>query len=90
MGVIISANPGSAATLAVLKELTQFVAGMLKNNKDDELFRTEGTFLRDGVVPYHINRQYTCENEYVSLVVKVIPLAKANGQGSDVTKIPIG
>jgi len=51
IGAIIAANPGSAAILGILKELTQLVAGELKNNKDDELFRTEGTFLRDHPVP---------------------------------------
>lgn len=89
MGMIIASNPGSAAILAVLKELTQFVAGILKNDKDDELYRMEGTFLRDGPVPYHINRQYRCGNDFVEVAMKVIPLDAANGQGSEVTRIEL-
>jgi hypothetical protein len=38
---ILAANPGSGAVLGVLKEMTQYIAGALKNNKDDELFRTD-------------------------------------------------
>ncbi|MBW8041106.1 MAG: hypothetical protein FVQ85_14040 [Planctomycetes bacterium] len=85
--LIIASNPGAAAILALTKELTQFLAGLLKENKDDELFRIEGTFLRDGTVPYHINREYQNSNEYVELSVKVIPLAETNGQGEEVKKI---
>ena len=87
--LIIASNPGAAAILALTKELTQFLAGMLKENKDDELFRVEGTFLRDGTVPYHINREYQNSNEYVELSVKVIPLEESNGQGSEAKRIKI-
>lgn len=79
---LIAANPGAQGILAILKELTQLVAGALKNNKDDELFRTEGTFLRDHPVPYHVNRLYEKQNDYVSMQVQVIALEAGNGQGS--------
>ena len=78
---IIAANPGAAATLGILKELTQIIAGFLKNNKDDELYRVEGTFLRDHPVPYHVNRSYEVGNSYVNLWLNVLPLAASNGQG---------
>ena len=81
ISALIAANPGSAAVLGILKELTQLVAGFLKNNKDDELFRTEGTFLQGHPVPYHVNRKYEVGNDYVSLVLKVIPLKISNKQG---------
>ena len=79
---ILAANPGSAAVLGILKELTQLVAGRLKNNKDDELFRIEGTFLRDHAVPYHVNRTYTgLGNDFVDLSLNILPLQAPNGQG---------
>lgn len=81
LAVVIKSNPGSAAIVGILKELTQFVASTLKSNGDDELFRTEGSFLRDHPVPYHINRSYEYSNEYVALKINVIPLAKENGEG---------
>ncbi len=90
MGAIIAANPGSAAIIGILKELTQLVAGQLKQNKDDELFRTAGTFLRDHEVPYHINRLYTgLGNEYIDLSMQVIPLNTPNGQGSETKQIAL-
>ncbi|SDK12275.1 hypothetical protein [Microbulbifer yueqingensis] len=79
---IVSANPGSAAILAVLKELTQLVAGHLKSNKDDELFRIEGTFLRDHATPYHVNREYdNLGNDYIDMSMRILALASPNGQG---------
>lgn len=78
---LVASDPGSAAVLAVLKELTQWVAAVLKENKDDELFRTEGTFLRGHAVPYHINRSYEVGNDFVSLNLSVLPLRNNNGQG---------
>lgn len=87
--LILASNPGAAVILALTKELTQFLAGKLKENKDDELFRVEGTFLRDGIVPYHINREYQSSNEYIELNVKVIPLEESNGQGAEIKKITL-
>ncbi|MCU0772371.1 MAG: hypothetical protein MUE94_11485 [Verrucomicrobia bacterium] len=78
---VVSARPGHAAVLGVLKELTQWVAAFLKENRDDELFRTEGTFLRGHPVPYHINRSYEVGNDFVRLSLNVLPLQNHNGQG---------
>jgi hypothetical protein len=78
---LVASDPGSSAVLAILKELTQWVAAVLKENKDDELFRTEGTFLRGHTVPYHINRSYAVGNDFVSLNLNVLPLRSSNGQG---------
>ena len=82
MQAVLAAHPGAAAVLGILKELTQLVAGQLKNNKDDELCRIEGTFLRDHAVPYHVNRAYTgLGNDYVELSLHILPLQAPNGQG---------
>lgn len=88
IAAIVAANPGSSAILGILKELTQLIAGELKNNKDDEIFRTSGTFLRDHAVPYHINREYTdIGNDFINLSMKIIPLDAGNGQGSSVKEL---
>lgn len=81
IGLVTAANPGAAGVLGALKELTVLISGFLKENKDDELFRTEGTFLRDHPVPYHINRSYERENDYIRLSLNVLPLQAANGEG---------
>ena len=78
---IVAANPGSATVLGILKELTQMVAGFLKNNEDDELYRTEGTFLRGHQVPYHINRSYEVGNDFVNLHLNIVPLKDHNKEG---------
>lgn len=78
---VVAANPGYAAVLAILKELTVLVAGFLKNNGDDELYRVEGTFLKGHAVPYHINRSYELGNDFITLNLNVIPLADHNRQG---------
>jgi hypothetical protein len=78
---IMVANPGAATVLGILKELTQLVAGFLKNNKNDELYRTEGTFLRGQPVPYHIDRSYDIGNDFVNLNMNIIPLKDHNGEG---------
>lgn len=87
VGAVMTANPAAGSALALLKELTQFVAGTLKENGDDELLRTEGTFLRDDVVPYHINRRYITENNFVEVSLQIIPLEASNGQGVAVRQL---
>jgi hypothetical protein len=90
MTAIIAANPGSAAIVGILKELTNLVSEQLQKNKDDELFRVSGSFLQGGSVPYHINREYTdFKNDYISLALRVIPLDQENGQGASVETISI-
>lgn len=87
---VILANPGSAAMLGLLKELTAFTAGRLAHNGDDETFRTEGAFLRDQPNPYHINRSYTQRNDFVELELKIIPLEVPNGEGAEPRSLKLG
>lgn len=86
---IIAANPSSAAIVAILKELTLFVASELARDGDDELFRTEGTFLRDLPNPYHVDRNYKQRNYYVEVSLKIIALDESNGKGAAVELIKL-
>lgn len=86
---VVAANPGSAAVVAMLKELTLFVASELAMNGDDELFKTEGAFLRDLPNPYHIDRSYKHRNDYVEVSIKIIALDEANGKGAATEKIEL-
>jgi hypothetical protein len=86
---IVAANPGHAAIIGILKELTSFVAGVMKNNGDDQVFRTEGSFLRDHPVPYHINRSYETGNTFAQICLNIIPLAKHNRQGPAPEQLPL-
>jgi hypothetical protein len=89
VNAVLAANPGHAAVLGVLKELTQHVAGSLKNNRDDELYRTDGVFLRDLPNPYHVDREYTFGNEWAEVAIKIIALETPNGEGASVTRIAV-
>jgi hypothetical protein len=89
MGALVAANPAASSVLAILKELSLFVSGLLRQNKDDELFRIEGTFLRDHPCPYHINREYDVGNDYIESKLRVIPLGQPNGQGAITKSIKI-
>jgi hypothetical protein len=79
---VMLANPGSAAIVSLLKELTAFTAGRLARDGDDELFRTEGSFLRDQPNPYHINRSYKQRNDFIELELRIISLDVPNGEGA--------
>lgn len=86
---ILAANPGYSTVLSILKEVTVLVAGLLKANGDDELFRTEGTFLKGHPVPYHINRSYELGNDFASLNLNVIPLLEHNEEGEAPKSLPL-
>ncbi|MBR8828468.1 MAG: hypothetical protein DSM107014_11315 [Gomphosphaeria aponina SAG 52.96 = DSM 107014] len=72
-----------------LSTLTQVITNRLKNEKDDFLLNTSGTFLRDMSTPYGINRQITRNNDLAELSFKVIPLNTPNGQGATPKKITL-
>lgn len=74
LGTLTAANPTYQAATLVLTQLTALVAGMLKQNEDDELGRFEGTFFRDFTPPYNIGDQFTHQNDFITCPVKVIPL----------------
>jgi len=79
---LLASNPTHTAIVGVLKELAQLIAGFLKENGDDELFRVEGSFLRDNHAnPYHVNRSYRLANDFARVDLAVIPLPEHNQQG---------
>lgn len=71
IGAIVSANPGSAAMVAIIKELALYVSGALKKNGDDELFKIEGSFLKAHFPPYHINHVYEFKNDYIGANINI-------------------
>ena len=89
LAAIIAANPGAGSVIAILRVLMETLATMLKNNSDDELYRVEGVFLQNSDVPYDINREFTSNNDYIGLTVRVIPLEEANGQGKPITPLSL-
>ncbi len=86
IGAIISANPGAAAMVAIIKELGLYVSGVLRKNGDDELFKIEGSFLRGNYPPYHINHVYEYRNDYIGANINIRPL-KAEEAGSSMAGV---
>jgi hypothetical protein len=76
---ILQAAPHYGTVLALLKELTGLVAQSLMANKDDELFRTEGMFLRDYAVPFDLDRSYVRSNEFLRAKLNVLAMSSSNG-----------
>lgn len=87
LSAIILANPGAGGVLAIVKELTRFVAGKLVTNRDDELFRISGIFLQNLAVPYHIDEEFISRNQYIELAIKVIPLDEEAGMSEGIKRI---
>lgn len=70
------ANPTYAVVSNVVAQLGILVGKMMKKNKDDELFRVEGTLLRDTNPPYYIGDSFESFNKYIACPVHVIPLTE--------------
>lgn len=86
---VLRSAPHYGTVLALLKELTALVAQSLKANKDDELFRTEGVFLRDHVVPFDVSRGYVRSNDYIRAELNVLALDAPNGQAQAPNRVAL-
>lgn len=73
-------NPTQAAIAEMIEELAKRIATEMKNNKDDELFRRNGTLLRDMNPPYDILRTYTSQNDFIKAKTAIIPLQQSSMQ----------
>ena len=86
---LLLANPGYAAAADILQKLISLIAKRLKANRDDELYRRNGTLLRDVTPPYDILRTYTSENDYIQMQTAIIPLKESNALGSQTKRIEL-
>lgn len=73
----------------VVQKIAEALAIQLKNNKDDELFRRNGTLLKDSKPPFDILRTYQSENNFIQMQTAIIPLSSSNQLGSQVKKIKL-
>lgn len=89
MKALLAAVPayGTAATL--LQELAQHIARKLQQNKDDELYRRNGTLFREKLPPFEIGRSYVSENDFIQAKTSIIPLSDSNMMGSQVRKVKL-
>jgi len=78
---LLTAVPTYGTAITVLTELTALVSKKMQENKDDELFRRNGTLLRDVTPAFDILRTYTGENDFIKTKVSIIPLSISNKLG---------
>jgi len=78
---LLAALPTYSTAINVLTQLASLISVKMQQNKDDELYRRNGTLLRDVVPPYDILRTYTGENDFIKSKVSIIPLSVSNKLG---------
>ncbi len=86
---LLAAVPTYSTAITVLRELTSLVAKRMQENKDDELFRRNGTLLRDVTPPFDVLRTYTGENDFIKSKVSIIPLSTSNRLGKASKRIKL-
>lgn len=85
---ILAAAPTYLVAATILTQLTGLVSVQMQKNGDDELYRQNGTLLRDVSPPYDILRTYTeQENDFIAPVTSIIPLISSNNLGKHCTRI---
>ncbi len=84
---ILAAQPTWATAMTILQKLSELVSIQLQKNKDDELYRRNGTLLRDVTPPYDILRTYIGENDFIKAHVGIIPLKESNKLGCPIKKV---
>jgi len=86
---LLVAAPTYSTAITILQKLTEFIAVQLQENKDDELFRRNGTLLRDVIPAYDILRTYESENDFINTKISIIPLTGSNMLGSQIKKVKL-
>lgn len=71
----------------LLLQLADTIAAQMKKNKDDELYRRNGTLLRDVNPPYDISASFEGSNDFIRSKVSVVPLTAALSVEKNTTKI---
>ncbi|NBC58146.1 MAG: hypothetical protein GVY05_07690 [Bacteroidetes bacterium] len=86
---LLKAAPTYSTAINLLQNLTDLIAKQLQKNKDDELFRRNGTLLRDVKPPYDILRSYDSENDFIKTKTSIIPLNVSNKMGKQTKAIKL-
>lgn len=72
--IISLASARATCVIPILSQLTSLVGKALLVNKDDEIYRTTGVFLRDIDPPYQLGTVTQRGNEYVDFNIRVMGL----------------
>lgn len=78
---LLLAAPTYSTAITVLQKVSELITNQLNKNKDDVLYRRNGTLLR-GVTPaYDILRSYKRGNDFIEAKTSIIPLRSSNKLG---------
>ena len=72
---LLQANPTFGTALSILTSLTELISSEMQQNKDDELYRRNGTLLRDIPPLYNINSTFNGRNDFIESQVRVLALS---------------
>lgn len=86
---LLKAAPTYSTAINILQNLGDLIAKQLQKNKDDELFRRNGTLLRDVKPAYDILRTFESENNFIKTKTSIIPLDVSNKMGSQTRAIKL-
>lgn len=86
---LLKAAPTYSTAINILQNLGDLIAKQLQKNKDDELFRRNGTLLRDVKPAYDILRTFESENDFIKTKTSIIPLDVSNKMGSQTRAIKL-
>ena len=86
---LLKAAPTYSTSINLLQNLADLIAKQLQKNKDDELFRRNGTLLRDVKPAYDILRTFDSENDFIKAKTSIIPLDVSNKMGAQTKAIKL-
>jgi hypothetical protein len=78
---LLKAAPTYSTAFSILQNLGNLIAKQLQKNKDDELYRRNGTLLRDVKPAFDILRTFESENDFIKTKTSIIPLDISNEMG---------
>jgi len=86
---LLVANPTYSTAVQLIGKIGSVVIDCMKKNKDDELFKRNGTLLRGTVPAYNIKETFPSENAFIKTNIAVMPLISANSIVDNSKKITL-
>lgn len=86
---LLLAAPTYSTAITVLQKVAGLITTLLQKNKDDVLYRRNGTLLRGVNPPYDILRTYESSNNFIAVKTAIIPLHTSNKLGAQPKKIKL-
>ena len=75
---LMAESPTYATAAMIIQEITQFLSAQLKQNNDYELYRRNGTLLKNMIPPYDVSTTFKGENDYICATTSIIPLSDSS------------